>query len=214
MLKKRAAEGRLSPADKALLVARLTDPQARVRELVLYYFTLVGAPATPAVLTRLLTIIGDDPSPYARELAMINLRSSFGPTPQVSQTLRTVMARDKDHAVQARAAVALATAHKNTQPGPARDEVLAVLADFFRQYGDGCQRTDREWGWRPVGNALLLFQEQGQAVLKTMLDASDNRELSDRAWRVLHLPQGDGFFPLTEEQDAAAHRLHPWLSQP
>jgi HEAT repeat protein len=214
VLKKRAADGRLSAADKALLVARLTDPQPRVRELVLYYFTLVGAPATPAVRTRLMTIIGGDPSPYARELAMINLRSSFGATPQVSQALRTVMAGDKDHAVQARAAVALATAHARTQPGPARDQVLADLAGFFRHYGDGCQRTDREWGWRSVGNALLLFEEQGTAMLQTMMAESDNRLLSDRAWRILHLRQGDRFFPISEQQDAAAHRLHPWLLPP
>ncbi|MDA1052488.1 MAG: hypothetical protein O3C40_18685 [Planctomycetota bacterium] len=64
-----------------------------------------------------------------------------------------------------------------------------------------------------MGNALLLFENHGTAVLETMMDETDNRELSDRAWRILHLRQGDGFFPSTEEQDAAAHRLHPWLSQ-
>ena len=213
VLKKRAADGRLSKADKDLLVARLTDPQARVRELVLYYFTLVGAPATPAVRSRLIAIIGDDSSPYARELAMINLRSSFGSVPEVTNVLTEVMAHDKDHAVQARAAVALATAHARTEPGPTREKALRDVAGFFRQYGDGCKRTDREWGWRAVGNALLLFEKQGKAVLETMMDETANRALSDRAWRILHLRQADQFFPITEEQDAAAHRLHPWLSQ-
>jgi len=127
VLKKRAADGRLTPADKDLLVARLTDPQARIRELVLYYFKLVGAPATPAVRSRLIAIIQDDPSPYARELAMVNLRSSFGAVPLVTSVLKQVMTSDKDHAVQTHAAVALATAHARTNPGPTRQQALAGL---------------------------------------------------------------------------------------
>jgi hypothetical protein len=43
-----------------------------------------------------------------------------------------------------------------------------------------------------------------------MAEAS-NRQLSDRAWRILYLKQGDQFFPVTEAEDAAAHKLHPWL---
>ena len=212
VLKKLAADGRLSKADKDLLVNRLTDPQARIRELVLYYFTLVGAPATPSVRLRLFDIIRKDSSPYARELAMINLRSSFGPVPEVSKVLREVMTGDKDHAVQARAAVALATAHARTKLGPIREQVLTDIADFFRLYGDDCKRTDREWAWRAVGNAILLFEEEGKTVIETMMGEPGNRALSDRAWRILHLRQGDQFFPITEEQDAAAHKLHPWRS--
>jgi hypothetical protein len=213
VLKKRAADGRLTPAEKELMVARLTDPQARVRELVLYYFTQVGAPATLDVRSQLLKIIREDTSPYARELAMINLRSSFGAVPLVSNALKEVMSGDKDHAVQTRAAVALATAHARNEPSPARKQALNDVVSFFRQYGDGCQRTDREWGWRAVGNSLLLFKKEGEAELKKIMSQPDNRALSDRAWRILHLRQGDGFFPITEEQDAAAHRLHPWLPQ-
>ena len=213
VLKKRAADGRLSKSDKELMVARLSDPQARVRELVLYYFTLVGAPATPDVRSQLIKIIRDDPSSYARELAMINARSSFGAISEVTSVLREVMLRDQDHAVQARAAVALATLYARVEPGPTRQKALADVASFFGQYGDGCQRTDREWGWRVVGNSLLLFKDEGKAQLERVMGETDNRTLSDRAWRILHLRQGDGFFPITEEQDAAGHRLHPWRPQ-
>lgn len=213
VLKKRAADGRLTPADKELLVGRLADPQARIRELVLYYFTLVGAPGTLEVRSDLISIIQDDHSPYARELAMVNLRSSFGAVSLVTSVLKEVMTSDKDHAVQTRAAVALATAHAHTNPGPTRDEALGDVVNFFRQFGDGCQRTDRDWGWRVVGNELLRFEESGKAAIKRMMAETDNRALSDRAWRILHLRQGDAFFPITEEQDAAAHKLHPWLKQ-
>ena len=213
VLKKRAADGRLTRADKDLLVDRLTDPQAHIRELVLYYFTLVGAPATPDVRSRLIAIIQDDPSPYARELAMVNLRSSFGAVLLVTSVLKKVMTDDEDHAVQTRAAVALATAHARTNPGPTRKQALDDVVGFFRQFGDGCQRTDREWGWRVVGNELLRFEDSGKAALEKMMAETDNRALSDRAWRILHLRQGEGFIRITEEQDAAAHKLHPWLIQ-
>ncbi|MBC8289124.1 MAG: HEAT repeat domain-containing protein, partial [Planctomycetes bacterium] len=126
VLKKRASGGRLTAADKELMVARLTDPQARIRELVLYYFTLVGAPGTLDVRSQLLKIIREDSSPYARELAMINLRSSFGAVPLVTNALKEVMARDKDHAVQARAAVALATAHARNDASHARKHASEV----------------------------------------------------------------------------------------
>ena len=89
--------------------------------------------------------------------------------------------------------------------------MLAEIVAFFRQYGDGCQRTDRDWGWRPVGNALLLFGKEGRIQLEALMRETDDRALSDRAWRILHLRQGDQFFPITEEQDATAHQLHPWL---
>jgi len=212
VLKKRAAAGHLSPADKTLLVTRLTDAQAHIRELVLYYFTLVGAPATSDVQLRLLKIVRDDTSSYARELAIINLRSSFGAVPQVTGALRERMTRDPDHAVQARAAVALATLYARAEPGRERKQALTDVVLFFRQYGDGCQRADREWGWRIVGNALLLFGHNGNAELNKIMVKADNRMLSEHAWRILHLRQGDGFFPMTEEQDIAAHKLHPWLS--
>jgi len=213
-LKKLSADGRLSEHDKALFVSRLTDREPRIRELVLYYFTLVGAPATPAVKTRLFEMIRNDPNPYARELALINLRSSFGPVPDVTRAFQEVMARDQDHAVQARAAVALATMYARVDPGPPRQQALAAVVDFFRQYGDGCRRADRDWGWRAVGNALLLFEKEGETKLHGLMRKTDNRALSDRAWRTLHLRQGDQFFPITEKQDAAAHQLHPWLSRP
>ncbi len=212
VLKKRAAEGQLSKDDKDLLVAGLNDPESYVRERILYYFTLVGAPATPEVQARLLKIIRNQSHSYCRELAMINLRSSFGPVPDVTNVLREVMADDTDHPVQARAAAALATAHARTEQGPTRESALADVVAFFRRYGDDCQRTDREWGWRSVGNAILLFGDEGKAAMESMMAESSNRALSDRAWRILYLRQGDQFYPTTEEQDAIAHALHPWLS--
>ena len=213
-LKKRSAAGLLGAEDKALLVQQLAHEDARIREPVLYYFTLVGAPATPEVQTALTRIIQSDPSPYARELAMVNLQSSFGPQPDPVRVLETVMTGDPDHAVQCRAAIALAVMYSRAEPGPKRAQSLASLVTFFRQYGDGCSRTDAEWGWRALGNVLLLFGGEAESAFREMMGEPENRTLSDRAWRVLYLRQGDQFNRVTEQQDAEAHALHPWLNVP
>jgi hypothetical protein len=180
--------------------------------LTLYYFILIGAPATPEVEQSLTEIARHDDGEYARELALANLSSSFGPITNVAQTIRTVMQQDASYAVQVRAASLFAAMHARL---PAKDhrraQALAQAVEFFRQYGDGCQRTDRAWGWRLLGNSLLQFGPEGEAVLKALMAEANNRELSDRAWRILYLKQGDQFFPVTEAEDAAAHKLHPWL---
>jgi hypothetical protein len=210
-LKTLNSNGKLTPADKQLLVNRLTDHSPRTRELALYYFTLLGAPATPAVEERLTRIVRNDSSPASRELAIVNLRSSFGPTATVRETLREIMQRDPNHAVQCRAAIAFAQMHARMDAGaPQRREALHDLERFFRQYGDGCGRADGEWGWRPLGNALLDYGPAGVELFERLMRESTNRDLSDRAWRILYLKQGDKFFPLTAEADAAAHRKHPW----
>ncbi|HEV8067594.1 MAG TPA: HEAT repeat domain-containing protein [Planctomycetaceae bacterium] len=197
---------------KKLLVPRLRDPSPRTRELTLYYFSLIGAPATPEVEQSLTKIALHDDGEYARELAIANLSSSFGPIPAVAETIRTLMQKDPSHAVQVRAATLFALMHARL---PAQDRAcaraLAQAVDFFRQYGDGCQRTDRDWGWRVLGNALLQFGPDGAAALRARMAEASNRQLSDRAWRILYLKQGDQFFPVTEAEDAAAHKLHPWL---
>ncbi len=182
----------------------------------MYYFTLIGAPATAEVEHSLTEIAlhddGDGDGEYARELAMVNLSSSFGAITKVAQTIRTVMQKDPSHAVQVRAATLFASMHARL---PAKDnrrvKALAQAVEFFRQYGDGCERTDRAWGWRLLGNSLLQFGPDGAAALKALMADASNRELSDRAWRILYLKQGDQFFPVTEAEDAAAHKLHPWL---
>ena len=203
--------GKLTDQDKQKLVAQLGSPTVHSRELALYYFTLVGAPATPEVQNQLSRITREDPSPYARELAFVNLKSSFGATADVRKLLHERMSADRDAAVQSRAAVALAQAHSRLPPeDPQRREALDWLEEFLRGYGDGSQRADRDWGWRPLGNALLEFGPAGRERLERLLADPSNRTLSDLAWRVLYLRQGDQFFPVTEDEDRAAHARHPW----
>ena len=64
-----------------------------------------------------------------------------------------------------------------------------------------------------MGAGLLGFEDKGSAELEAVMQEVEDRLLSERAWRMLYLKQGDGFFAVTEAEDAAAHALHPWLSR-
>ncbi len=208
-LKKLQAADKLGLPEKAVLAAQLTNANAEVREMVLHCFKVVGAPATPAIEAALLEIIRHDVSPNSRELALINMRSSFGATPTTLAAIRECMT-GTDEAVQVRAASALAMlAARADAPREQREQGLVELAAFFRKYGDGCQRSDKDWGWREVGPGLLSFGDDGRAILNKMLADRDNMRLATLAWYVLYLPQGDKRGSITAEQDAEAHRNHP-----
>lgn len=210
-LKKYAAVEKNAGPLKTMLAGHLKSDRPETRELVLYYFSLIGAPGSAEVESLLTPIALQDENDYARELAVVNLRSSFGPTATVTKTIRKVMQEDSSHAVQVRAATAYASMFARLPADDAaRTAALREMIQYFRQYGDGCERTDREWGWRVLGNMLLDFGDAGQDALKELMAKPENRELSDRAWRILYLKQGDRFYPITEAEDAAAHRLHPW----
>ena len=38
---------------------------------------------------------------------------------------------------------------------PLRPRIAAGLRELYAKFGEGCRRTDAEWGYRPVGNALI-----------------------------------------------------------
>ena len=210
-LKKRNSDNRLTMADKQELVTRLGTTTAAGQALLLHYFTLVGAPATPEVEQRLSQLLVSSPSAEVRELSLVNLKSSFGATATVRELVRKRMDEELDAAVQVRAAVAYAQMHaRMPAEEPLRKEALATLEQFFRRYGAKCERADREWGWRLLGNTLLECGPEGRQVLERLLATPEDRELADRAWRVLYLRQGDQFFPTTPAADAEAHRRHPW----
>ena len=48
-----------------------------------------------------------------------------------------------------------------------------------------------------------------RAAIRRIMQKKDDRRLADLAWRVLYLKQGDQFYPLTLEEDRAAHARHP-----
>jgi hypothetical protein len=43
------------------------------------------------------------------------------------------------------------------------------------------------------------------------MEAKQDRQLAELAWKVLYLKQEDGFCFVTEEEDRIAHAKHPFL---
>jgi hypothetical protein len=91
-----------------------------------------------------------------------------------------------------------------------KPQVLNALAALFKKFGEGCSRPDAQWGFRPVGNALLALGPGGEAALTTFMSQTADKRLADLAWRVLWLRQKPAeLCPVTEQQDADAFAKHP-----
>ena len=105
-----------------------------------------------------------------------------------------------DVAVANRAAVSLA---RHAAFEPKRDAALAALLARFKT------APDDGWSFRPIGNAILDFGDEGLAALHAVRDGSDPR-LAELAWRVADLSQRmSTFSEVTPEHDKTAHALKP-----
>lgn len=118
---------------------------------------------------------------------------------------------DKDSAVANRAAVSLGklAALKRPETASLRPKVLAALIAAFKKHGDA-NRDDAEWGWRPIGNAVLDFGDEGTVALRQIRDQRDDMRLAELAWRVVDLPQQKSVFSaVSAEQNEEAMKRRP-----
>jgi len=86
--------------------------------------------------------------------------------------------------------------------GADREACVTALVAMFRQYGDGCERSDAAYGWRMVGNALLVVTPEGPEALEQMRAQTDDRWLAWVAYEVAHVPQRSQRMELVEEAEA------------
>jgi HEAT repeat protein len=117
-----------------------------------------------------------------------------------------------DVAVANRAAVSLGklAALRNAETVPLRPQALAALVTAFRKFGGDSKREDSDWGFRPIGNAILAFEDEGVAALRAIRDQHDDLRLAELAWRVVDLTQRPNTFSaVSEEQNEAAMRRRP-----
>jgi hypothetical protein len=143
--------------------------------------------------------------------------SNLEPKPGYMNALYECVNGDKDVAVQVWACKTLASlAHQDSQLQP---QALKTITAFFHQYGEGCTRADKDWGWRSVGNTLNdYFGEEGKAVIQQLMQQKEDRRVADLAWRIVYLQQEDGSTPghmqiatVSEKEDLEAHQKHPFL---
>ena len=71
--------------------------------------------------------------------------------------------RHEDPVVSDRAATSLGLLIERSDREALEDRAMIAeaLKSLYSQLGDGCARSDAEWGYRPVGNALLKLGADG-----------------------------------------------------
>lgn len=153
----------------------------------------------------------DDPERYVRFSAAEAL-FNYGRRPAVVEALLAALSH-ADPVVANRAATslsALAAPSEKNPIAPMLPQILAALHDLFALHGDASERTDRDWGYRPISNALIKLGPEGEAILQSFMDQRADRRLAELAWKALHLRHDNNrFIEVTETENAAAHALRP-----
>jgi hypothetical protein len=127
------------------------------------------------------------------------------------EALLTALRHD-DPVLSDRAATSLAAIGecRRKEIEPLRGRIVAGLRELYMKFGEGCRRADRDWGYRPVGNALLKLGADGEKILQTLIDQSNDRRLALLAWKSLYIRlDTGGFREVTEKENDEAFRHLP-----
>lgn len=214
------------------IVALARDSDVVIRRLAAY---ALGRRGNPRGLPAVIGAVKDDDL-FVRFRAANGLLNFPGQSEAIDALIGAL--DDRSEIIQNRAAVSLAVA---LMPGstvkprlglessirtlatptgtlasfplsPAQERGLGALVKTFQRFGDGSKRIDLEWGFRPVGNAILAFGAEGGRRLQAMIDQKADRQLADRAWQVLNVRQGmENFIPVpgADEENAKIYRTYP-----
>jgi len=167
------------------------------------------------VAAGLAKALGDDDR-RVRFYAAMALGQAVRSTAAVDALIRATAHDDPVTADRAATSLAAILARKHKETSDRLPAAVKALADLYARLGDGCTRADADWGYRPVGNALLKLGEPGEAVLKQFMVQTTDRRLADQAWRSLFIRQDNGgFSEVSEADNEAAFKLRPaWLDRP
>jgi hypothetical protein len=102
---------------------------------------------------------------------------------------------------QAAKSLGLIAAQDQPETAPLRPRIAAALRQLYAQLGDGCRRADAEWGYRPVGNALLKLGPEGEKILQAFIDQRQDRRLALLAWKSLYVRQDNNTFSEVSEKE-------------
>lgn len=120
---------------------------------------------------------------------------------------------NNDPLISDRAATSLAVFVSRKDPAMTtglRAQMLEALRVLYGKLGDNCSRTDVDWGYRPVGNALLALGAEGEAVLSAYMNQVKDRRLAESAWKSLYIRQKpNSFSEVSEKENAEAYRMRP-----
>jgi hypothetical protein len=203
--------GNLNDDDIQLLIQKTSDDRAKVRETAWYAIKGIALADAPNLEAATLRALKEDTNSYARELAL-GVLCNVGPKPEVIRAVREAVMDDKDVVIQVRAATALAGLTRSAGfPKDLQAQSVEDVLKLFHKYATGCDRPDKDWGWREVGNALCALGQDGSKSLERIMEEKQDARLAELAWKVIYLKQEDRFCFVTEDQDRIAHTKHPFL---
>lgn len=110
-----------------------------------------------------------------------------------------------DPVIENRAALSLAemVLRKDEIAMQEYNAILQALKTLFIKSGDASARSDKEWGYRSVGNALMDCGKDGIKVLEDFTKQDTDKRLAELAWRVLTYKEksGSNSFNLISEKE-------------
>jgi len=107
---------------------------------------------------------------------------------QLIADFTSLLGHDPQAVVELHAAVAMARM-ASQMTVLQKKATLNTLEKLFRSYGDGCNRIDAAYGWRVVGNAIVIFG--GTDILESMRKQTEDKWLAWAAYEVLYVVQKD-----------------------
>jgi len=189
--------------------AALESQNSRVREAAMR--SLITTARTPMLTTFQKGLNDSERFPrFAAAEALGVLRKN----PEAVAVLIEAL-NHEDVAVVNRAAVSLGNVVERNEAElrSLRPKILDALLTAFRRHRDA-SRSDHDWGWRPVGNAILDFGDEGADALREIRDLQEDTRLAELAWRVVDLTQTTArFSDVTVEENEAAMSRRPGNTQ-
>ena len=154
----------------------------------------------------------EDSDRFVRVAAVRGLGRLFNNEDAISALIDMFSHEDPVMANEAAARLGEAIERNDTAASMRRVEILETLRKRYVRFGDGYDAVDHDWGYRPVGNALLAFGAEGEAALQSLVDQSADRQLAVNAWKSLYIRQRPGqFSEVGEKENEEAMRHRPLL---
>jgi len=202
---------RFKPVPYDRLHGALHDENPLIRQMAMYALSIVPRPED---LPQIAAALHDSD----RYVAFLAAKSLGMPQLAASEKAHQLILKQLHHpdaAIQNRVAVSAGELVARGYDGPLRAPMLEALKKNFLELGSGTQRTDREWGHRSIGNALLAYGPQGESVLRELKNNAEDLRIRELAWQVLYFrekpkPFINAFNIITEEENEEAYRQRPF----
>lgn len=152
----------------------------------------------------------DDEDRFTRWVAARGLAGLRENDDAVQLLLEAVEHQNPVAANQASVALGQMVERQDSAAVESRSAIREALTKRYSRFGDGYDGVDVDWGYRPVGIALLTLGKEGEDVLQSFINQPQNTRLAEMAWKSLYIRQRpDSFSEVTEKENAAAFRRRP-----